>query len=456
MVPRRTLLGSLALLAVLGALVVVQARWLRDLESARHAEISRLLETGALQIANALDEAIAARSAGAAPETAPGAPSEGAGGEPPAPVVPADVVERAVRDTLGPNAFDTYRVEIVSVEDDAAVLYRSHPEEQRREGAPAASAPVLRQPNRWVAFLGSETESAAPTWREVPLPPGPGPERWRLTLHHRDGPLVEVVARGRRRNLLVGGGLLALLVAGGVALLVAQHRARRLAEKELLFVAGVSHELRTPLTVIRTAASNLERGIVDDPERVCEYGAMIEREAARVTERVNRALRFADGERAPACEDVDPAALVEEAVASCRHWTDRRAYRIERRLAEDLPPLRGDRAALVSALGNLLDNAIKYGPDGQTVRVSARRADATTLAFDVADEGAGIPEADRGRIFAPFFRSAAAHASGETGAGLGLAVATQIAREHHGELVLEGSGAGARFSLRVPVAEASE
>ncbi len=279
---------------------------------------------------------------------------------------------------------------------------------------------------------------------------------WYVEVRLRHGSLATELAAWKRANLLAGGGVLLLLVAGLVLFWVAEQRARRLAEKELAFVAGVSHELRTPLTVIRTAASNLERGLIE-PERVPEYGELIEREASRMGSLVERVLRFSTegASTGASMAPVDVEALLGEAVRGCRPWHDRKQFEIVIEVDADVPELIGDEAALTSAVQNLIDNAIKYGPDGQTVRVTAaaeRGGAAQELIIAVADEGPGVPGAERARIFEPFERGRAVRGSSTPGSGLGLGVVAEIARAHGGRVDLTGNGRGATFSLRLPCA----
>ncbi len=422
--PKAPLLIALVLVPVLAALVGLQVRWLGQLEDARSEQVRRTLERGVVRIADELDEA------GVRPED-----------------VSPDAVEAAIERALGADALATYRVEIVG--DDGSALYRSHGDEPGDDDPPVASAPVFVEGGNWVGFFGNEDGAEGGGWQQVEVPLTAAPARWHVVASHRGGSLEAVMARGRVQNLVVGGLLLSVLVGGVALLFLGERRARKLAEKELLFVAGVSHELRTPLTVIRTAASNLEEGIANDPGKAREYGALIGREIERVGARVERVLRFANDAEPAKRENVDVAQLVEEAFEGCRHWRDRRTFELERNVEPNLE-VHGDRAALTSALENLIDNAIKYGPDGQTVRVSAARRDRGVLALEVADEGSGVAAGERARIFEPFYRGSAAREGTQSGSGLGLAVVAQVAADHGGEVRLVDSPRGATFSLRLP------
>lgn len=372
------------------------------------------------------------------------------------------------RKALGADNLATYRVAVVHVGGGTPPLYRSAPADARDREPPDATAELALVANRWVFHLkgGDASWTIDPTAeredRDGPvwvvdgdagdgLPGRPGPAEWRIEVRHRDGPLEDALARARTRNLLLAGGLLALVVAGLTLLWVAEQRARRLAEKELAFVAGVSHELRTPLAVVRTAASNLGRGVVRDPVQVAEYGALIERETTRLATLVERVLRFSGAETPLVLDEVDVEAVIRAAVERCRPWRDRKHYEVAVDVAPDARAARADAAALTSALHNLIENAIKYGGDGQTIRVRARR-DAGLL-VEVADTGPGVAVEDRQRLFQPFYRGASARASNLPGSGLGLAVARDIARAHGGRLELREDEPGARgavFVLHLP------
>ena len=143
--------------------------------------------------------------------------------------------------------------------------------------------------------------------------------RWRLLVQHQSGSLEAAVARARRQNLAISFGVLLLLTVSIALLAATSRRAHRLARQQMEFVAGVSHELRTPVAVIRSAAENLSHGVVDSGDRVKRYGQLLETEARRLGEMVERVLQYAGiesglatGARVP----VAPTEIIEGAIES--------------------------------------------------------------------------------------------------------------------------------------------
>jgi signal transduction histidine kinase len=213
------------------------------------------------------------------------------------------------------------------------------------------------------------------------------------------------------------------------------------------FVAQVAHDVRTPLAAVIGSAQTLrQRGEQLSPEQRDALLAVIASEADRVARFVDElfdAARIdADG-FAYSFEDVDVGALVAEAVAAAGAGRD---VAIERRLADALPPVRGDRARLRQVLGNLLENAISYAP-GSPVEVTAVAEDGD-VTIAVVDHGAGVPPAEQEVIFEQFGRGTGA---GKPGTGLGLYISRAIAEAHGGTLdVTSTPGEGATFTLRLP------
>ena len=281
---------------------------------------------------------------------------------------------------------------------------------------------------------------------------------------HRGGSLNAEVARARRRNLAVGFGILAIL-AGSVAMLaVSARRAQRLAHQQMDFVTSVTHELNTPLAAIRSAGQNLADGVVADSEQVRRYGSLIESEGRRLSEMVTRVLDFAGiqtGLRAYRMQPVSVAAIVDTVLARCRLAAEERGIRVERSVPDDLPAILADEEAFGRALGNLVDNAIKYGGGQGWLRVFAwLAADGARpeVAIAVEDRGPGVRPSERRSIFQPFYRGGGPGSEGVAGSGLGLALVRPIVEAHGGTITVESNdgGVGARFTIRLPAASAGD
>jgi signal transduction histidine kinase len=253
----------------------------------------------------------------------------------------------------------------------------------------------------------------------------------------------------RERLPLVVG--LLTLTAGlvGVAL-VQLRREAELSRLRSDFVSGVSHELRTPLAQIRMFTETLLLGRVrseSDGRRSLE---IIARETQRLTQLVENVLFFSRGERhrpriVPESSRIAP--IVADVVESFAPLAAGRQARVATTL-DAAVCAKVDAGALRQVVINLLDNAVKYGPAGQTIAVALQlHGGAARLVVD--DEGPGVPEADAARIWDPFHRGAhAVEATG--GAGIGLAIVRQLTELHGGRAWVERGPSGARFVVELP------
>ncbi len=209
-------------------------------------------------------------------------------------------------------------------------------------------------------------------------------------------------------------------------------------------LASVSHDLRTPLTTIKALAHEIAQSGDD-------RAAIIEEEADRLNLFVAQMLdlsRIAAGTAVPDIQPNEAEDLLGAAVQQVSGRLGGRELRIE--VSSDEPLLFGrfDFAQTLRAVVNLIDNAAKYSPPGESVDLSARR-DGPWLVFGVADRGAGVPAIERDRIFEPFYRRSGSPDVG--GTGLGLPIARGIAAAQGGRLDLDDrAGGGSVFSLRVP------
>jgi len=152
-------------------------------------------------------------------------------------------------------------------------------------------------------------------------------------------------------------------------------------------------------------------------------------------------------------------ALVERLLPLIKPLADKKRQSLTVAIPPDLPPVSGDEDRLVQVLTNLLDNAIKYTPEGGTIGIAVGLAalpagDPAQVELSVTDTGIGIPEADRPRVFERFYRVDKARSREMGGTGLGLSIVRHIVEGHAGKIWVEGvQPTGSRFVLRLPIAE---
>lgn len=226
----------------------------------------------------------------------------------------------------------------------------------------------------------------------------------------------------------------------------------RLSQLRADFVSLVSHELRSPMAAVIGAARTLQdRWRMLSASQRESFLALIGDETSRLAELVSDVLdtsRIEAGTFSYRFEEVDLGRLVDEAVETA--VLAQQEVPIVASVRGSLPTIRGDRARLRQVLGNLIENAVKYSPEGGQVRVSAAAANGT-VQISIKDSGPGIPSDQRARIFEKFGRVDVPGAS-KPGTGLGLFIARSIAEAHGGALdVSSGLEPGAVFTLTVPV-----
>lgn len=285
--------------------------------------------------------------------------------------------------------------------------------------------------------------------------------RWQLLIKHQSGSLAAAVSSARTRNLAISFSILLLLAAGIVMTAISTRRAERLARQQINFVAGVTHELRTPLAVICSAGENLADGIVDSPEKVAQYGHVVQREGRRLTDIVEQVLEFAgaqSGKQRYEFRSLSVTDLIYGALAVCKPQIQERDVDVETVIEENLPPVRGDAVAVKRALQNLISNAIKYDGESRWARISAQQRTGkhgNEVWIAVEDKGLGISSLDISRIFEPFYRGHEAVAAQIKGSGVGLSLVKQIVEAHGGSVTVKSTpGTGSVFTLHLPIAEA--
>jgi PAS domain S-box-containing protein len=222
------------------------------------------------------------------------------------------------------------------------------------------------------------------------------------------------------------------------------------------FVSTVSHELRTPLAAIYGAAMTLRRKDValDDDQRATLLD-VVSGEADRLARTVNDILwasRLDNDTLNVTIENCDPAALARNVVDAQLAHIDA-THDVLLTLDDDLPPVAGDPDKVGRVLINLVDNGIKYSPDGGRVDVAVRRA-GSRVRFSVTDQGLGVPQPEQRRIFEKFYRLDPNMNRGVGGTGLGLYICRELVRRMDGRIWVtsEGLGTGSTFHVELPVA----
>lgn len=222
------------------------------------------------------------------------------------------------------------------------------------------------------------------------------------------------------------------------------------------FVAQATHELRTPLTNMRLYIEMLvDGGASDDPQKRSEYLNIIGQEIRRLERIVGDMLSVSEIEAGSLRlnkDEVRTATVFEELAGDFREQAAQKEIKLRFDLPPKLPVIRGDRDKIVMALHNLIGNAIKYTPAGGevTVRVAEEKGQ---LTVDVIDNGIGIRDEERERVFEKFYRAKDRRITNVTGTGLGLAIAREVIRLHGGEISLRSQlDKGSTFTMSLPAA----
>ncbi|HSF26387.1 MAG TPA: ATP-binding protein [Actinomycetes bacterium] len=252
--------------------------------------------------------------------------------------------------------------------------------------------------------------------------------------------------------------------AGQVVLVVEDiTEAHRLAEMRRDFVINVSHELKTPVGALALLAEALQAAS-DDPDAVRRFAGRIEHESVRLGRLVSELIdlsRLEGAEPLPEPTPVRVGQVVAEAADRAQAMAEMRSVSLVADGDLDATIL-GNRAQLVTAVANLLDNAIRYSSDGMTVSTTVRRKPggqgvdldaAAAVEIAVTDTGVGIAEEDLERVFERFYRVDKARSGSGAGTGLGLAIVKHVAANHGGRVgVFSRVRSGSTFTITLPAA----
>ena len=248
--------------------------------------------------------------------------------------------------------------------------------------------------------------------------------------------------------------LLLLTVGVGIAAALQVRQEQNFQRLRDDFVSGVSHELRTPLAQIRMFAELQHDGKLKAPKDAARANAAIFRESVRLSHLVENILQFSRLGRLPEGRlQVEPLVLpaaLHDGIHAVKPILEDQGMRLEVDSEGEIEIL-GNAQALTRVIVNLLDNAVKYGPKGQTVVLAIRQSSGSAH-LSVTDEGPGVPPHDRQRIWQAYHRLERDVNSNVTGTGIGLSVVSDLAKLQGGRAWVErAQSGGARFVVQLPL-----
>jgi two-component system, OmpR family, sensor histidine kinase SenX3 len=273
----------------------------------------------------------------------------------------------------------------------------------------------------------------------------------------RDGEIREAeldIPRGRLGDQRIRVSSRVAPLGARLVLVLVEDRtdARKIEAVRRDFIANVSHELKTPVGALALLAEAIQSAS-EDPEAVRRFADRMATESSRITKIVQELIDLSRLQ-APDPDRAAAAVLVDDVVRAAAERTKAIAVVKDIEIAiggEHGLTVLGDEAQLVTALGNLVENAVNYSPEQTRVAIGVGRS-ADLVEISVTDQGIGIPERDRDRIFERFYRVDPARSRETGGTGLGLSIVKHVVQNHGGEIrVWSVEGSGSTFTIRLPL-----
>jgi len=270
-----------------------------------------------------------------------------------------------------------------------------------------------------------------------------------------DGEMI--LKNGEDRIIQLRGTVLHDINGQKLGVLVVMHdmtRLRRLEKARSDFVANVSHELKTPITSIKGFVETLQDGALNDEANASRFLDIIRKHSDRLNAIIDDLLTLSrleleDRKTEVTLNDVKLKDTLQSAISLCSSRVQNKRIDVTLRVPPGLVA-RVNRALIEHAVSNLLDNAVKYSPEGSAINLTARQDDSETT-ICVLDHGAGIPAKHLPRIFERFYRVDKARSRKLGGTGLGLAIVKHIAQVHQGSVSVESRpGEGSAFTIHLP------
>jgi len=278
---------------------------------------------------------------------------------------------------------------------------------------------------------------------------------WSLEFYQQNPPLFEMLLTSRRGIYLYMFILLAGILIFGLTLTIriVTHEIE-LGKMKSDFVSTVSHEFKSPLTSIRQLSEMLQTGRVPSEERRQRYYDVLVEQSERLSLLIDNILDFAkmeEGKKEFEFRTVEMGPLLEELVSTIQQQVRHEGFTVEAEFDKSLPSIQADRAAIIQAITNLIDNGIKYSAGAKKVCVRGFTEN-QYLIIAVQDFGVGIKPEEIDKVFERFYRGGDELTRTVKGSGLGLTLVKQIVQAHHGTVHVESEpGRGSTFSIRLPL-----
>ena len=278
---------------------------------------------------------------------------------------------------------------------------------------------------------------------------------WTLELFQQDLNLFNTLLFSRHSVYFYIFILTAIILTFGLYLMIhTLTHELELARMKSNFVSAISHDLKSPVTSIRQLSEMLQAGRVPSKERRQRYHDVLVEQSERLSTLIDNVLdsaRMEEGQAEYFFEKVDIKELLEEIVSKIQHRVQHHGFTIETQMEKNLPEILIDRAAIIQAITNLVDNAIKFSSNAKLVKVKLFKEN-EQIAISVKDRGIGIKKAEIIKIFERFYRSGDEKIRHTKGSGLGLTLVKQIVETHHGTVHVESElGKGSIFTIKLPI-----
>ena len=219
------------------------------------------------------------------------------------------------------------------------------------------------------------------------------------------------------------------------------------------FVASATHDLKTPLALFQLVAETLAKGRYPSESAIRGYGGMLATQTHLLERLIDNVLAYASLQHVARRYTFEPQsvpALIEAALERFDARLAATGLDVIVEVPRDLPPIKGDRVALLQVLDNVIDNALKYAPSAAALTIAAAVRDGFVL-IRVIDHGIGIPAKEREKVFEKFYRQPGVIGGGS---GLGLAIARRVVRDHDGTITITDSHPqGTTVEIALPIAE---